>query len=182
MQYQKPRGRIRAWHVVVISAVFAAAYGFAYIATHQEPSAPVSTAPQSQCDPTLWQHVYHGRFNTPQDRLTIINDCITVTGIIVNARREPDGDYHIRLDVDDKTLLDDGNINRQQGYLVLEPVCENPVSQKDVLEEGVCDGFSQNIFDPSMVGERVSVSGAYVEDEEHHWREIHPVTSIRLIP
>jgi len=62
----------------------------------------------------------------------------------------------------------------------VEPVCARRVTQADTLDEGVCDGFKQSIFKPSMLNKRVSVTGAYVEDEEHGWREIHPVTSIVL--
>lgn len=145
---------------------------------------PQTIAPSpitSACDDSLWQHVYHGRFPTPQDRLQVIENCKTVMGTIINAKAEADGDFHIRLSVDDKSLLNDKNISGQKGYLVVEPVCENPISQRDTNEEGVCDNFHQDVFTKDMIGKRVSVTGAYVIDAEHLWAEIHPVTSITVI-
>jgi len=101
----------------------------------------------------------------------------------MNARAEPDGDWHIRLDLDAeyRSLLNQTNLEKQQGYLVLEPICSNHVSQTDTLEEGVCDGFSQNIFATTFVGHRVAATGAYVIDRQHGWTELHPVTSIAPI-
>src|SRR3954453_14986849 len=55
------------------------------------------------CDPSLWSHVYAGdprRFSRPQDRLQIIQNCVSVTGTIESARPEKDGDFHIRLRLD----------------------------------------------------------------------------------
>jgi hypothetical protein len=137
----------------------------------------------SQCDPTLWNHVYTGdprRFSTPKDRLEVIQDCIAVAGTVQAAHSENDGDYHVTVDVDApfKNLLNAKNTSGQHGFLVVEPVCENPVKQADTLEEGVCMGFHRTIFVKEMIGKHVEITGAYVTDMEHGWREIHPVTSI----
>jgi hypothetical protein len=136
------------------------------------------------CDASLWEHVYHGKFPSAEDRLEIQNPCLTVTGTIVNARAEADGDWHIRLDVDPqyKSLLNEANVDQQRGYLVVETVCSNPVTQRDTQREGVCNGFSQNLFSPEMIGTRVAVTGAYVLDRDHGWMEVHPVTSIVSVP
>src|SRR5580693_4258836 len=59
--------------------------------------------PETQCDPTLWSHVYHA------PRLIVKQPCVTVTGTIVDAtagkksdgvRHEADGDTHGWLKVD----------------------------------------------------------------------------------
>jgi len=136
----------------------------------------------SPCDPVLWSHVYHGKFPTAQDRLKVIQPCLTVTGVISSAEPETDGDYHIRLAVDDqfKTLLNDKNTSKEGGHLVVEPICEAPVTQTDAVQEGVCKNFKQTVFSLTMVGKHVSVTGAYVTDIEHGWNEIHPVSSIRV--
>lgn len=146
------------------------------------PAPPPSEVTTVTCDTSLWAHVYHGRYAKPQDRLNILHPCIEVTGTIVNAAPEKDGDWHVRLDVDAafKDLLNDGNRMGQHGYLVVEPMCETPVVQRDTREEGVCSGFSQSVYDPLMVGSHVRVVGAYVNDVEHGWNEIHPVTSITV--
>jgi len=87
-----------------------------------------TTPPQGthgpSCDMSLWAHVYHGRFLSAEDRLQVINPCLTITGTIVHARPEADGDWHIQLDLDSeyRSLLNQANLEKQQGYLVLEPI------------------------------------------------------------
>jgi hypothetical protein len=135
------------------------------------------------CDPSLWTHVYAGdprKFSAPEDRLQVIQECVTVTGVIESARPEKDGDWHLRLKLDAQFsgMINDRNISGQREDLVLEPVCENPVTQRDTLKEGVCEGFHQDLFQQAMIGQHVQVTGAYVTDMEHGWNEIHPVTSI----
>jgi hypothetical protein len=57
----------------------------------------------------------------------------------------------LRLDPQCQSMLNAKNMSGQQGTLVLEPVCSNPVSQRDTIEEGVCDSFHQNIYQPNML-------------------------------
>jgi hypothetical protein len=165
--------------IVVFLAVLAI---ISYVKTHIPTliTAPPHNQEVASCDMSLWAHVYRGRFSSAEDRLQVINPCLTVTGTVINARAEADGDWHVQLDVDSqyRSLLNQANLERQQGYLVLEPMCSNYVSQKDTIEEGVCDGFSQQIFDTELVGQRVTATGAYVIDMQHGWMELHPVTSI----
>ena len=139
---------------------------------------------QPSCDASLWAHVYHGRFPTAEDRLQVISPCLTVSGVIVNARPEKDGDWHIQLDLDPeyRSLLNQANLDKQHGHLVLEPICSRSVSQRDTVAEGVCDEFRQTIFGRDLIGKRVTATGAYVIDAEHHWMELHPVTAIVLMP
>jgi len=77
-------------------------------------------------------------------------------------------------------MLNAKNRSGQHGALVVEPVCMNTVKQRDTLAEHVCDGFSQQVYTPDMVGNHVRVTGAYVTDMEHGWTEIHPVTFIGI--
>jgi len=107
---------------------------------------------------------------------------VSVTGTIESARPEPDGDFHIRLRLDPqyRSMLNAKNRSGQHGALVVEPVCMNTVKQKDTLKEHVCDGFSQQVYTPDMLGNHVRVTGAYVTDLEHGWNEIHPVTFIGI--
>ena len=141
-------------------------------------------AESQTCDVTLWKHVYHGKFQTTKTRLKPLKNCITVTGKIESASPERDGDYHIRLRVDPqfKKLLNSKNMTAEKGFLVVEPMCSKKVTQSDTVAEGVCTGFKQSLYKTSMHSKRVSVTGVYVQDMEHGWREIHPVTSIRLEP
>jgi hypothetical protein len=157
--------------LVVVGGIF-------YLVARSE--IPIESNQPASCDMSLWEHVYHGRFPSAEDRLHVINPCITVTGTVMKARRENDGDWHVQLDLDPEfsSMLNQANSEQQQGYLVLEPMCSNPVTQPDALGEGVCDDFSQSIFDTALYGKRVAVTGAYVIDMQHGWTEIHPVTSI----
>ena len=137
------------------------------------------------CDHSLWSHVYAGdprRFARPQDRLQVIQDCVSVTGTILSARPEADGDFHIRLRLDPqyRSMVNAENRSGQKGALVVEPVCMNPVKQKDTRKEHVCDGFSQDVYKTDMLGAHVRVTGAYITDMEHGWNEIHPVTFIGI--
>ncbi len=102
---------------------------------------------------------------------------------LINAKTEADGDFHITVDLDPqyKFMLNAKNISGQHGYLVVEPVCANTVTQADTLKEHACDNFAQKIYTSSMKGKHVQLIGAYVEDQEHGWRELHPITSITII-
>ena len=87
-----------------------------YVRVTVAPAAPAATIPPGPrvpgspsmigCGDELWQHVYH------PSRLLVQLDCVTVTGVIVDAtagqshhhadgvRHEPDGDTHGWLQVD----------------------------------------------------------------------------------
>ncbi len=135
-------------------------------------SAPVLGVTQSnQCDESLWDHIYN------PTRLQVIAKCITVTGTIYSVKAEPDGDWHIRvqLDSDYDHLLNDKNRSEQLGKLVVEPVCENVVKQENAVT--ACQGFQQHLTVPP-VGTHVTIIGDFVLDAGHGWNEIHPVTRI----
>ena len=150
--------------------------------THVHPT----TSPQvdTQCNTDLWNHVYHAQ------RLIVVGQCISVTGTLVDAsagktsdgvRHEKDGDTHGWLNVDPEysSLLNVGN-TKEGGNLVFEIICKYPVSQPDA--KSACAGFADNISIPA-VGSHVRIVGTYVQDTFHaQWMEIHPVTSITVIP
>ena len=119
----------------------------------------------------LWQHIYN-----PQ-RMELQKRCVTVTGVIVNTRREPDGDLHLRLKLDSQfvSMLNDGNTSNQSRDLVVEPICDHTGTQTDAI--GACKTF-QSTIPHYRAGTRVMVTGSYVRDHEHGWMEIHPVTRI----
>ena len=130
-------------------------------------------APPDACGADPFVHVYHPA------RLKVLVACRTITGTIDFIRREPDGDDHVRLRVDDVSLLNQGNIDNQHGDLVLEPVCINPVTQEDA--KSACAGYRSDVVVPPA-GSRVSVTGPWVLDTEHGWNEIHPVVRISVLP
>jgi peptidoglycan/xylan/chitin deacetylase (PgdA/CDA1 family) len=125
-----------------------------------------------RCDQSLWRHVYQPK------RLTVIDICKAVSGTIVNHMRMADGDFHVRVKLDPQfeNILKPSNYAQQDGYLVVEPICQTPPRESQAAP--FCENFHQNINIPPD-GTHVSITGSYVLDEEQDkWAEIHPVTSI----
>ena len=145
----------------------------------------LSAAPGAQCDASLWSHVYHSQ------RLIVQKQCTEVTGVIVDAtsgkesdgvRHEADGDTHgwLKVDPQFQDLLNAGNLSDEGGNLVFEIVCRFPVTQADA--KAACQGYTDKVK-LSAVGSHVQIVGTYVQDTFHaQWMEIHPVTSITVIP
>lgn len=143
-------------------------------------SAQEAESAARRCDESLWRHVYS------PSRLSVVDRCITVTGTIVSAAHEKDGDVHVRvrLDARYRHLLNHFNHSEQGGNLVVEPICVSDPAIKPAKD--ACGSFRQHIRVPEP-GTRVSITGALVVDERvkingewtHGWREIHPVTAIR---
>jgi hypothetical protein len=105
---------------------------------------------------------------------------MTVTGTVAAVRNEPDGDYHIllRLDPPFAGLINSRNVSGEHGDLVLEPVCELPVTQQDAIT--TCAEVAPTIARPA-VGSHVSATGAYVLDVDHGWMELHPLWDIHTV-
>jgi len=140
-----------------------------------------------QCDKTLWDHVYHAK------RLKVLKPCITVTGTIIDAthgrrkdgqRHEADGDNHgwLKLDKGQSDSLLPGNTQAESGNLVFECICQySHITQADAIS--ACKGFKSKVTIPP-VGSHVSITGSWVTDLQHKplHNEIHPVTSIKVLP
>jgi hypothetical protein len=158
------------------------------------PTAPAGTPPapvvaaEATCDASLAIHVYH------PNRLIVKQQCIAVTGTIVDAtatqsrkrpdgvRHEGDGDTHgwLKLDPGFENLLNAGNMSDEGGNLVFEIICRYPVTQADA--KASCLGYTDHVTLPP-VNSHVRIVGRYVQDTFHRqWMEIHPVTSITVIP
>jgi len=163
---------------------------YASISTAETPATPVTPiiTPSTECDPSISVHVYH------PNRLIVKQECIAVTGTIVDAtatqskhqpdgtRHEHDGDTHGWLKVDSgfANLLNSGNTNDEDGNLVFEIICRFPITQTDA--KVACQGYTDQVMLPP-VGSHVRIVGRFVQDTFHgQWNEIHPVTSIAVIP
>ena len=156
--------------VAVVSAVSAggAFYYIRYLA-------PATNHPSTCSDPdSISSHVYN------PDRLTVVQSCITASGIVENVLEEADGDYHLRLAPDDQyaNLTNSANDQYQYGDLVVEIICALPITQQDAVS--ACQGYTNSITIPS-VNDHITVTGPYVLDTEHsNWAEIHPVYTITI--
>lgn len=103
--------------------------------------------------------VYHS------DRLRVISPCRHVSGMVISTRSEEDGDLHfdVRLDSPYRRMLVANNYSEQGGALVVEFMPRD----------------HGHLPAPS-VGDRVSITGAYVDDMDHAWSEIHPVWALAI--
>lgn len=117
----------------------------------------------------IWKHVYSS------NRLQILQDSITVTGVIHKTIACVDGDIHYQLKVDNAylPLLNKGNNTKQNSCLVVELICinESPINK--------CNGYINNVIVPKD-GDIVEIYGTFVYDRRHGWNEIHPVYKIIL--
>lgn len=129
-----------------------------------------AAAHRTACGTRLWAHIYH------PDRLRLIQRCKTVHGTVKELAWEPDGDLHIRL-ATRTALVNAANDHYQDGDLVLEEICQGSVTQADAV--GACRGVPHNLTVPSA-GDKVTVTGSYVLDQNHGWMEIHPVTTLTI--
>lgn len=172
----------KSWIFISLVVISVAVWGCAHRKAATSPpttSAPGPEITHSLCGANLnleWQHVYH------PDRLVVLEQCKVVTGVIDSVRSEPDGDFHVRLALDpgQEDLLNEKNMSVQHGDLVIEPICEHPVTQTDAIAS--CQNFAGGVPRPRK-GMHVRVAGSYVHDVErgHGWNEIHPAVLIEEI-
>jgi len=157
--------------------------------TPSTPGTPAATDTSAACDPKISTHVYH------PNRLILKQECIAVTGIIVDAtakqsrkqadgtRHEADGDTHgwLKVDAGFEGLLNDGNKNDEDGNLVFEIICKFTIRPEDVDAKAACQGYNDQVQLPP-VGSHVRIVGRFVQDTFHgQWNEVHPVTSVTVI-
>ena len=118
----------------------------------------------------FWKHVYS------KDRLVVIQDSTTVTGIIQNISAELDGDIHVRIKLDSQYthMLIKNNYKHENKCLIVEFICMNPSPHK------ACDGYDNNMGLP-IIGDYVEILGTYVLDKRHNITEIHPVYSWKVL-
>ena len=133
--------------------------------------------PASACSADLWQHTYENQ------RLRVVEACTAVQGRVVSVHHNADGDAHIALAPDDRSVVNLTNAILAQGQLITEVVCEHPPTDTGRYANEVksaCAGYNSDIALPK-IGDRVRITGAYVIDVDNGWAEIHPITRIEII-
>lgn len=161
-------GRVRRVLLAVIVLLIAAFVAFAF---RYRGKAPVRLA-ASECNADLWKHVYQ------PERLKVIEPCTAVEGLVSTVHRAADGDLHIGLDPDKKSVLNLINVMHAQRTLIVEVVCDHSSTKSEPA--ATCQGFTSTVTAPN-VGARIRVTGAYVTDRDNGWNEIHPVTRIEVL-
>lgn len=103
--------------------------------------------------------VYH------PSRLRVLDSCRHASGRVASVRHEPDGDLHIDVALDRpyRDLLAPANQAQQHGDLVVEFMAR--------------DGG--HLPEP-RVAQRIALTGAWVDDTQHGWNELHPVWAVSL--
>ena len=128
--------------------------------------------PPAECNADLWKRVYS------PDRLRVIEACTAVEGRVASVHRAADGDLHIGLDPEQKSILNLTNVMHAQRRLIVEAVCDHTSSRNE--PSAACAGYASQIAAPA-VGDRIRVTGAYVTDLDNGWNEVHPVTRIETL-
>ena len=156
------------WRLLLV-AVACLAIGLFLMARLRYPGKPTVKLPPANCNGDLWRHVYQ------PGRLSVIEPCTAVDGRVVSLSRGSDGDLHIGLDPDRKSVLNLMNATHGRGRLVVEVICEHTPARPDAAT--ACAGLTSRVTIPKR-GDRIRVTGAYVTDSENGWNELHPVTRI----
>ena len=158
-------GRIALAVLLTLIALFIAA-------RLRYPGKATMKLPPADCNADLWKHVYS------PERLSVIEACTAVAGRVVSVHHAADGDLHIGLDPDQRSILNLTNVMHAQRHLIVEVVCDHPTTKQQ--PSSACAGFTSQITAPG-VGDRVRITGAYVTDRDDGWNEIHPVTRIETL-
>jgi hypothetical protein len=174
---------ITAISVTCIVAVTSLAF-FSYKATAISDigSTANSTMSSKGCNSSLWNFIAN-----PPGRFKILNQCVTITGIVLSINPQPDGDidFPLALDPQFKNMVTKANFNPiMHGGIWCEMICRHPETSSEVepFKRGECNGFNGAHFNLPQIGQHIRVTGTYLLDlREQGHAEIHPVSSIVLL-
>jgi hypothetical protein len=106
-------------------------------------------------------------------RLVVLDSSKTLNGKIEKVESDIDGDIHIRLKIQDTSLLVKNNYKNENGCMVGEIVCAVP----SVFP--ICWFYKNKITIPKE-GDSVEIEGPYVFDKTHDITEIHPIMNLKI--
>ena len=97
--------------------------------------------------------------------LKVLAECQEAVGIVKHTKKMDDGDFKFFLELDEKYkfLVNEKNIQKTDGFLVVEIV---PPDQS-----------VENVYLPKT-GDQVHIWGAWVTDKPKGWHEIHPTWKV----
>jgi len=113
------------------------AVGLVVVARLRYPGKAPAKLPAGNCDGELWRHVYR------PERLRVIEPCTFVEGRVVSVGGGSDGDRHIALDPDRKSVRNLMNASHGGGTLVVEVICDHAPSRPEA--SAACAGFGSRI-------------------------------------
>lgn len=127
----------------------------------------VSATAATSCPPK--EQVLSGVWSP--DRLSILNSCQTASGTVVKIERETDGDVDIYLSLDPSYDYLSGSPEDVKSL-------QRFAGESNLLVELMPrDG---GYFPTPSAGDHVIVTGAWVTDEDHGWKELHPVWELSI--
>jgi hypothetical protein len=106
-------------------------------------------------------------------RLVLLDSSKTLNGKIEKVESDIDGDIHIRLKIQDTSLLVKNNYKNENGCMVGEIVCAVP----SVFP--ICWFYKNKITIPKE-GDSIEIEGPYVFDKTHGITEIHPIMDLKI--
>jgi len=116
------------------------------------------------------------------DRLQVLDPCTHAEGVVVAVIPEPDGDYHVWINVDGQyqRLLNPENHFQGRPALLAEitPDCPLSTNPPNAAAAARCPESKLTIPKP---GDRIAIDGPWVLDTNHGWNEIHPVDTLRVL-
>jgi hypothetical protein len=97
--------------------------------------------------------------------LRVLAPCRIAAGSVAQVHHEPDGDLHIDVALDPaySSLVDEVNRSEHHGALVVEFMPR--------------DGGH---LPAPAAGDHIRLTGAWVDDTNHGWNELHPVWSVQI--
>jgi hypothetical protein len=117
--------------------------------------------------PAFCQHKdYRWNYMKNDDRLVLLKNNVTRTGIVQKVYSEVDGDIHIYLKVAGDSVRKDSTV------LIVEMICVKQTTQ--------CKDYINSLPKPKK-GQKIRVMGDWVFDSKHKWYEIHPVKTLVII-
>jgi hypothetical protein len=118
----------------VLLVILVLLIGIFIAARMRYPGKPVMKLAATNCNEDLWSHVYE------KDRLKVIEGCTAVEGRVVSLHRSKDGDLHIALDPDAKSVLNLVNALHAHRTLAVEAVCDHAPEEQVAMH--ACAGCS----------------------------------------
>jgi hypothetical protein len=142
------------------------------------------------CDLSLYKFVYNDDNDDRLKKVFAGTSCMSMTGIVQasesgddNADSDLVADF--ALDPDYTKFLNNFNLlpksaKGNDGNMVAEAICQGTL-KLDIVKKS-CANFTgaRLILPPS--GTHVKITGIVVTDQIHGWRELHPITSIIVLP